>query len=57
MAETTGVTLGRILSMHDDSAHARPQSMARMDSGGATPIATGSLEMGVSFTIVYEILN
>ncbi|WP_299301575.1 SIMPL domain-containing protein [uncultured Litoreibacter sp.] len=60
IAATTGVELGRVLSMHESGGgEPRQQMMAEADmsSRRAMPVAAGEVSMNTSFTITYEVLN
>lgn len=60
IATTTGVELGRVMSMHEaGGGQPRQQMFAREDMGAsaAIPVASGEVAMSASFTITYEILN
>ncbi len=60
IAATTGVELGRVLSMHENGGGQPRQHMmaeADMASARAMPVASGEVSMSASFTITYEVLN
>lgn len=57
MAQATGVTLGRVLSMRE-GGDIRPQMMAEASlARSAMPVAAGEVSLSASFSITYELLN
>lgn len=58
MAEATGVKLGRVLTMNENSNQRQPQMMhADSMSREAMPVASGEVSLSAHFTITYELIN
>ncbi len=56
MAEAAGVTLGPVLSIHESPNMGAPGPLrAKMDMAPATPVASGTVSLGVEVELVYQI--